>query len=246
MDEILLEEYKALVLKREKLRKDAWQIWTKYIKEFGDLLEKECALKIECIRYKKIIAFCQAKINRGETICQSDLNTYIETVMEDYAQELEMIVAIKNVKSTPVSDIDYYRLKKLYRKLATMLHPDLHPTLFEHEDIVELWNRVSFAYENNDYEELQTLEVVVVETLKKYGESAQEINIENIEAKIALIKTEIYNITHNDPYRYKELLDDDDAIAEKRAELQVSIDEYEEYLKELTIEVKKFTVEGLS
>ena len=67
-----LEEYKKLIFKREKLRKDAWQVWIEYIKMFGELFERECILKIECIKLKKEIAFCQSRQNRGEIVLRAE------------------------------------------------------------------------------------------------------------------------------------------------------------------------------
>lgn len=98
MDEKLLDEYKKLVFKREKLRKDAQMYWIDYIMEFGELIEKECALKIDCIKLKKMIAFCQARKNRGETIFRAELDLYIESVMKDYNTELQTIADIRNAK----------------------------------------------------------------------------------------------------------------------------------------------------
>lgn len=237
--DLRLEEYKKLVFKREKLRKDARLFWIEYIREFGDLMEREYSLEIECIKCKKIIAFCQARLNHGATVFRAELDSYIETAMKNYYEELEMIVSVKNSQTTALPEVDYYKLKRLYRRLATMLHPDLHPALFEHEEIVELWNRISGAYGRNDIEELQALEMLAVEAIKKYESVAQQITVENIEAKIAAIRIEIDDIIHTDPYKYKELLRDDDALAEKKAELQIMISEYEEYLTELKAEEQK-------
>ncbi len=244
MDEKLLDEYKKLVFKREKLRKDAQMYWIDYIMEFGELIEKECALKIDCIKLKKMIAFCQARKNRGETIFRAELDLYIESVMKDYNTELQTIADIRNAKKETVSEIDYYKLKKLYRQLATMLHPDLHPALFEHEEIVTLWERISSAYKCNDYAELQALEILAVDAVNRYEKEERVISVDNVQAKTLLLKTEINEIIHTDPYRYKELLRDADAVAEKKKELQDSIYEYELYLSELNEEANKYTVEG--
>lgn len=243
MTDVILDEYKKLVFKREKLRKEAQIYWIGYIKAFGELIEKECALKIECVKLKKTIAFCQARQNREEIIVAAELDSYIESLMKDYYDELQMIVDVKNTPSVNLAEIDYYKLKKLYRRLATMLHPDLHPALFQHEEIAELWERISTAYKFNDYEELQSLEVLAVDAIKRYGQDELDISVENIQAKVALLKMEIQQIMHTDPYRYKELLRDDDAVEEKKKELQSAINDYEEYLMELKAEADQFTVE---
>lgn len=244
MDDAVLDEYRNLVFKREKLRKDAQIYWIEYIREFGELIEKECALKIECIKLKKTIAFCQARKNHGKIIFGAELDEYIESVMKDYNAELQTIVAVRNAEEKTVSEIDYYKLKKLYRRLALMLHPDLHPALFEHEEVIDLWERISSAYRSNDYAELQTLEVLAVDAIKRYEQEELAISVDNIQAKIILLKTEIDEIIHTDPYRYKDLLRDDEAVADKKSELQNTIDEYEAYLSELKEEASKYDVES--
>lgn len=236
------EEYIQLVFRKEKLRKDARNYYIDYVKEFGELLEKECALRIECIKLKKTIAFCQAKLNYGEPILRNELDSYIDSVMGEYRKELDTIIAIKDSEGRQIADIEYYKIKKLYRKLATMLHPDLNPELYKHDDIAELWDRICTAYKNNDYEELQTLDVLVAETAKKYGSSNKGLTVENIALKIELLKIEIDDIIHNDPYRYGELLRDPEAVADKKDELKSSIDAYEEYLTELQAKAAEFSI----
>lgn len=244
MDDGILEEYKNLVFKREKLQKDARKYFIAYIREFGELIEKEYSLKIECIKLKKTIAYCQARQNRGDAIFCDELNAYIESVMKDYYDELQTIVSVRNAPAEKVAEIDYYKLKKIYRRLASMLHPDLHPALFEHEEVFALWERISQAYKSNDYDELQKLEVIAVDMVKRYEQEDLAISVENIQTKIVLLKAEIDEIICTDPYRYNELLHDDDAVAEKKTDLQSSIDEYEDYLSELTKEASVFNIEG--
>ena len=243
MNEIF-EKYKDLVLRREKLLKDARKFYIEFIKVFGELIEKEYNVKLECIKLKKTIAFCQARQNRSAPVFRSELDAYIDSAMEEYYDELESLIAVRDAEQTSVAFIDYCKIKKLYRRLAMAIHPDLHPALFAHEEIAELWDRVSLAYQNNDYSELQSLELLVADAVKRYEQTEMEVSIEDAEAKIGLLQQEIDNIIHSDPYCYNKLLRDDDAIAEVKAELRSSIEEYEEYLSELQAEAAKFKVEG--
>ena len=41
-------------------------------------------MKIECIRKKKSIEFCQAFINRGESVDQDALQEYLRRELEEY------------------------------------------------------------------------------------------------------------------------------------------------------------------
>ena len=47
------DEYKSLILKRDDLKKKAFQYQEDYYREFGDLLKESFALKVECITLKK-------------------------------------------------------------------------------------------------------------------------------------------------------------------------------------------------
>ena len=68
MDELIKKEngkykkYEELLLKRDQLNKEAGAIHTLYIKEFGELLLEDFELKVECIKKKKQISYCQAAI----------------------------------------------------------------------------------------------------------------------------------------------------------------------------------------
>ena len=52
------QKYEELLLKRDQLNKDAGSIHTAYMKEFGELLLENFELKIDCIKKKKMIAYC--------------------------------------------------------------------------------------------------------------------------------------------------------------------------------------------
>ena len=61
--EELFTRYEELLLKKEQLLKDAESYRIAYIKEFGELTADVFKAKIECIRIKKNIAFCQAAVD---------------------------------------------------------------------------------------------------------------------------------------------------------------------------------------
>lgn len=240
-----LEKYRNLVLRKEKLLKDARNIELDYIRVFGDLLEREYSAKIECIRLKKTIEFCQARLNRGEEVFKFELDAYIDETMASYYATLETITEIKNSKPKFVPQVEYFKIKKVYHRLAMAIHPDLHPELSGDEELARLWERITTAYKSNNYEELLSLELLVAEAVKRLGLGETELSVENVEAKIAVLQREIYDILHTDPYRLKELLDDAEASSLLRTELETSIKEHEEYLSELQVEAAKFDVEGL-
>ena len=52
------DKYVELVKERDRLRKEAFQLRQEYIRVFGELILKVFEKKIECIRKKKMIAYC--------------------------------------------------------------------------------------------------------------------------------------------------------------------------------------------
>ena len=150
------EEYELLLLRRDNLRKEAEQFHLNYLRVFGDLMTEVFQQKVECIRRKKIIAYCQKLANRGADINRADLDAYIDQVMAEYRTELEQMIrtvsAIKN--SGKISSYDKKKVKEIYYRLVRLIHPDIRPELAQDEVIRDYWQRIVVAYRHNDIEEL--------------------------------------------------------------------------------------------
>lgn len=237
-----LEELKELILRLEHLEKEAITYLHRYIREFGELIEESFVLKIESIKLKKSIAFCQARKNRGQPIEQSELDEYIEEGMDKYYQELEVLVSIRDEELNGITTIDYARIKKLYYKIVNQIHPDLYPERFQEGRIQELWERAKDAYQRNDYDVLCNVEILVATILEELGVES-EIEVDNLLAKIAKVRQDIAVVMQNEPYMHKYLLEDDAAIARKRQEFAEEIEEYTEYIENLKEELASFTIE---
>ena len=237
-----IEEYKTLIVRRDRLKKEQELIYLNYIRTFGELLEKRFSLKIECIKIKKMISYYQTAINKGEYIDKETIMRWIDCGLEEYYDELKQLIRIKDCKGDAVSEVEFYKIKKLYYKIAMKVHPDVNPELFKNQEVVELWGKVQSAYCRNDYKELKEAEVLLSGILKKYKDSELSVEIEDIENKIAEVQREILEIINTDPYRYKYLLNDDDAVEEYKMELKEEVCGYEEYLFELEEALKE--IEG--
>lgn len=84
-----LSTYEELLLQRDSLRKQGEQYLVSYYQIFGDLLVESFELRIECIRKKKIIAYCQQQVNHGKAINGSALDRYIHREMAAYESDLK-------------------------------------------------------------------------------------------------------------------------------------------------------------
>ena len=237
-----IDTYKNLLLRKDSLKKESELVWLEYVRKFGNLIEELMKIKIECISLKKKIAYCQAKQNRNEKILSSEMNFEIETELADYYEELGKIQFMKNSEGTPISDYEFLQIKKLYHKIATMIHPDLHPELFDKFEIAELWNKAKNAYISNDYEQLKETEFLIIQAIKKYSDTEEIYEIENIDEKIENLRKEIEKIISSDPYQYKFLLKNTELMEEEKNAIKNETEQYQKYIDELNEVFSKFTI----
>ncbi len=230
------ERYEKLLLKRDQLEKDAAQILIEYTREFGDLLTESFEAKIACIRLKKEIAWCQAQLNRGTKIDADAMKQDIDRIMAAFYRELEdMYAETKAAKDCErISGVTMLAVKRIYRKLAKQLHPDINPMTAGEPKLSELWNRISIAYNANDLEELRELEVLAAAALKEAGGGRIEVVIPDIEEKIMVLEEQINEIVVTKPYILRDILDDPEAVEAKKEELKKERDEYLHYKEELS------------
>jgi len=227
--------YEELLLKRDSLRKEGFQYQQSYIREFGELIIAVFNEKMECIRKKKTIEFCQAALNRGMSVDMAQLRKYLDKELAAMRQQLgEMVDEYDAAKgSGVVSERDLLKIKKIYRKLAKRMHPDMNPKTPESEELTDLWNRINVAYNCNDLKELEELEVLANAALERLGADAAEIVIYDIESRIAALEAEIKRIRETNPYAYKYILEDPKAFADKKKSLEDELQSYKEYAVQL-------------
>ena len=233
--EELFTRYEELLLKKEQLLKGAESYRIAYIKEFGELTADVFKAKIECIRIKKNIAFCQKALNLGKKISTEDMESTVEKEMLVYNAELQSILRENNLaKESVYSDhFDVTLAKKIYRRLAKKLHPDINKKTEKDERLAELWNSIMRAYHMNDVERLEELEVLVNKAMKDLGEEAMEIDYTDLEERIEALEIKIGLILSDKPYSYGEFLADEENVKVKKAEMEKELKEYEDYALQL-------------
>lgn len=238
--------YEDLLIRRDKLRKEARNIELAYMAEFGDLVTAIFKLQIECIQKKKIIAYCQIAINKGNIINIDDMNAKISLEMQDYYRQLSEMVAKNEIARTGkvLSGKEMAEIKKLYHKLAKLIHPDINPKTNEIPELLELWQRIVIAYNNNCLEELKEAEVMATKILNENGVTDLEIEIPDLNDKISKVKDEIDKIKSTNPYLYKFILQDTESISSKHEELKGELEKYQSYDNELAQVVDMMTNGG--
>ena len=238
-------KYEEVLLRRDNLRKEAEQIHMDYLMEFGGLITEAFERKIDCIRKKKMIAYCQRQVNQGRKIDSSKLDDFIVREMAQYEKDLQMLVNdVKAVREGKrVSASEYEKVKKIYYKLVKMIHPDLHPELADDEALKDYWQRILIAYTYNRLKDLEELELLVTTYLKGKGIQDLDIEIEDLDAKIATVEEEIRGIVSTKPYIYKKLLGDRTEILRRKQEYQDEIASYEMYSAQLDEVLATFEIE---
>ena len=147
--------------------------------------------------------------------------------------------------SKQVSEVDLLMIKRIYHKLVKLVHPDINPLTNETPELAELWQRIQMAYNCNDKKGMQELELLTTTALEQLGVGTLEIEIPDIEEKIAEIEGEIVTIRETDPYQYKYLLEDSKAVDEKKADLARELKSYEEYDDQLDKILEEFMEDGV-
>ena len=233
--EELYKNYEELLIKRDQLYKEAGGIQILYTKEFGDLITKVFEEKIECIKKKKAIEYCQAIINKGGFIDKDDLASYLDKNMALYNRQLKDLIdennSAKKSKQSSIADVE--RAKKIYRRIAKKIHPDIHPDLAGNSKLIDLWAEVQIAYGLNNAVKLSELEIMINKVISDLGIDIDMVDIPDIEDKISAVESEINGILTTEPYTYEDLLSDKEAIAKKKAELEEELKKHKEYNKEL-------------
>ena len=241
------DRYEQLLIKRDVLRKEAYMYECEYIRTFGKYISDCFEAKILCIEKKKVIAYCQKILNRNGKINGDELDNYIHNVMKDYYDELNSMLEMNDRlnKTSTISEYTYRLIKKVYYRIARLIHPDMNPSLTDDDNISDLWNRTVIAYNTNNLKELEEIEVLVNKYLESIDYDFNKIDIPDISDRIFNLNIEIQNIINNDPYQYKYLLNDEDAIEEYKNELINERKDYERYIEELDEVINSFNIERI-
>ena len=234
----LREEYLYLLNRKLRLEKDAKQYEWSYIQTFGEQIERILELETECIKYKKLIAIYYRMLSNRERFNRDEALSELAMELKPYYDNIEYIKEVKSDKGEVVSDYKLTRIKKMYKRIVNVLHPDVNPELSKNETMKELWNLATIYYKCNDFEKLQETYMIIIDELEKLNiDIDDEIVIDNLEEKIEKVKSDIDNILNTDPYLYSLILEDEEMIKEKKSQLDDEIKEYDEYSKELKTEL---------
>ncbi len=236
----ILDQYESLLNQKADLEKKCEQLSLEYIREFGDDIETLFSLKVEVVTLKKQIAFCVSKSYRNEAIYEYQLKRYVDAELIAYRARLEELIKANKEAKEDLETVTYEeerKIKKIYYRIAHLIHPDLHPEYADSEFIRELWEAAVDAYKRDDYHELS---ITYDRVLLQVGETG--IVLEGIQEKIASVEKEIEEIKGNNPYQYKFILDDPEEVKSYHKELAQEITDYQEYKTKLEGDLASFEI----
>ena len=238
--------YEELLLQREQLQKDALNYRRAYIREFGELINKIFEKKISCIALKKSIAFCQLARNQGKKPDLAAMTEYVEEQMTAYRLQLEEMIAEHNStkQDTKIAADELQEIKTLYRKIARCLHPDISNLMVDNPELIELWERARLAYKCNDLKMLRETDVLIQKIISQLGGEIEPVVIPNLEERITELERDIHEIVTTEPYLFRDILDNAEATAEKKAEFETEFRQFCEYESQLKIQLDSMTEQG--
>ncbi len=241
------DRYEELLLRKSALMKECLQLDQEYTRVFGEATLTLFRLQIECAKKKKTIEFCQAALNRGEEPDEKELQEFIRNETVELQEHLRKMSEEyeRTQEHGEISESELMKIRRIYRRAAKLLHPDLHPEVAESEELKELWDRVCIAYACNDLKELEELEVLIAAALADRGGEEWRVEIPDLADRIRSLEEEIARIMDSNPYQYKFLLGDPAAVAEKMGSLQEQIEMFREYEARLDEKLAEVLPEGM-
>lgn len=234
--------YEELLVERERMVKAAGVQKLRYIACYGDLLtaieEERCA----CIRIRRCLDYCEKAAASGGAISAASLQSYLTGRMKSYEENLrQMRSTLSGSRHLTVSTgIRVQKVKRWYRILVRRLHPDFHPDTRKDPTLSGLWDQVVVAFQENDLDGLQELDLKLSSYLADDGLEELPIELDDLPGRIDKVKDEIDAIEKSDPYQYRFLLDDPDAAREKGRELEAELASYRRHHDALSRTFSKY------
>ena len=243
-----IDRYEEMLMRRDALRKEAFALKQRYMREFGNLMLAVFRKKMECVRKKKTIEFCGMFANRGEPVDEKALQMFLQREMASWEDHLEDLMEARERagKAESISFGDVRKIKTIYRRLAKKIHPDINPLAADDPDLREIWDRVVAAYNANDLKELEEAEFIALAILERLGMGdGRKAEIPDIEKKIKDLRSDITRIETTEPYLYKAVLCDPGKIEEKKKGFREELEVYTEHSEELDDILEEMTEEGV-
>lgn len=231
-------ELSMLLLERDELQFVICKnIETEYMLKLGGIEYKAYEAQCAALRLKRKIELIQAKKNRQEKINISAIEKTLDDEFAEYQKQLDaqinkMNEALRQSQLEHLSDEDNKELKKLYRKIVKVLHPDLNPEISDAQ--LQLFNNAVAAYKNGDLRTLRIIaEMVGENALPEQQKDAMTQLLEDkkrLQELLKNIRDSIEKIKSEYPYIMKNIIEDAEKTAQKKQELESILNQYKELI----------------
>ena len=245
--ERLRTELSMLMLERDELRFVICKnIETEYMLKLGSLEYKAYEAQCAALRLKRKIELIQARKNRQEIINLAVIDKNLDEEFLEYERKLneqveKMNEVLEHSKGEYLSEDDNKELKKLYRKIVKVLHPDINPEVTVAQ--VKMLDNAINAYKNGDLRSLRIIDEMVGE--HKLPEKHQDALMrlkeekERLDRMVSSIGESITKIKSEYPYNVKDILEDEKKVEQKKAELENLLKQYKELAETYNAKIKE-------
>ncbi len=209
-----------------------------YLLEFGNLEYRIYKAYCEYLRLRRKRELIQAKKNRQEKIKMKEIENQLDEEFVEYTKKLtekihEMNDALKRAELETLSDEDSKLIKKLYKEIVKIIHPDINPSITEEQQ--ELFYKATEAYENGDLTTIQIINDIVtsgnIDNIDSIPTNKLKDEVKRLEDLVEEIQKNIELIKLNPPYTWKTFLEDDEKRTNKKNELEDILGSYDEAVK---------------
>lgn len=217
-----------------------------YMLRIGQLEHRVFQLKMDVARWQRRFTLRQQALNRGETPNLVGIEAQLDAEFEEYLRQVKehleaLKAAAQHASMSRVSDEESSAIRVNYLKAVKRLHPDINPDL--PEEAVELWHKIQDAYANGNWKELEFLvgmvdDVVGGTARAPEGGDALEVlkkSVARLEKRLAEMKERRHELEKQEPFIWRDFLQDDEEVALRQAVLNKSISELEEVVSEYEV-----------
>lgn len=236
--EKLRTELSMLLLERDELQFIVCKnIETEYMLRLGGIEYRVYEAECTVLRLKRKIELIQAKKNRQEKVIISVIEETLDNEFDEYKKQLDeqiskMNEALARSKAEALSPEDNKELKRIYRKIVKILHPDINPDTTDSQ--IKLFDNAVSAYKNGDLETLRIIgEMIVGAPAHEMGRNAMSQLAEERDRLLNMVmsvRESIDKIKTAYPYTMKDIIEDEERIKKKKLELESILEQNNELL----------------
>ena len=218
-------------------------IKSRYMMLVGQFEHQVFELKTEISRWKRRFMLRQAALNKGDAPDYMAIETQLDGEFAAYMEEIkkhlqEIREASLLYHSDRLSEEEATALRADYLSAVKKLHPDINPDL--PPAAADLWTQIQTAYADQDWGQVRFLAGLVDSVVSGRqtfeatpdGLAQLEDACAKLERKARELEARIEKLKSQCPFAYKVLLDDEEAVANRQAQLRTQIEMLEACLKE--------------